>query len=183
MLESRRGSGFSETARRKLGRARQSHLTSPPSTNGSEHYEPRPRQVNSMISMEEVTVPSALTVRWNRMCCLPSDPSEPWTTTFSALVVVAFLAFTILLDDPARWPVKLAWLGSSGTKVTVPVVVMVIWTVPSPKSVVWSTPDNTIVSVPGAPEQGLCSARESVALKRMVWVWVAKAAVGASSAV
>ena len=45
---------------------------------------------------------------------LARDPSEPWTTTFSALVVVVFLAFTILLDDPARWPRKLAWLGSSG---------------------------------------------------------------------
>jgi hypothetical protein len=61
--------------------------------------------------------------------------------------------------------VKLAWLGSSGTKVTVPVVVTVRWTVPSPRSVVWMTPESTIVSVPGAPEQGFSSARESVALK------------------
>ena len=95
--------------------------------------------------------------------------------------MVGFLAFTISLDDSARWPLKLAWLRSSGTKVTVPVVVTVIWTVPSPWSVVWSTPDNTIVSVPGAPEQGLCSGRESVALKWTVWVWVAKAAVGAAA--
>jgi hypothetical protein len=94
------------------------------------------RQVNSTTSMEEVTVPLAFTVVWIRMCCLPSDPSEPWTTTFSALVVTAFLGFVITLDDSAREPLKLAWLGSSGTKVTVPVVVTVSWTVPSPRSVI-----------------------------------------------
>jgi hypothetical protein len=78
--------------------------------------------------------------------------------------------------------VKLAWLGSSGTKVTVPVVVVVRWTVPSSRSVMWTTPESLIVSVPGAPEQGLCSARDSVWVKWMVVVWVAKAAAGASSA-
>src|ERR671912_376178 len=67
-----------------------------------------------MISMEEVTVPLAFTVVWIRMCCLPSDPSEPWTMTFSALVVVAFLGFVISLRDSARWPLKLAWVGVVG---------------------------------------------------------------------
>ena len=74
------------------------------------------------------------------MCCLPSDPSEPWTTTFSAFVTMAFLG------------------------------------------VVCITTESMIVSVPGAPEQGLSSARDSVWVKWMVVVWAAKAAVGASSA-
>jgi hypothetical protein len=46
-----------------------------------------------------------------------------------------------------------------------PVIVPVTWKVPSSSSVVWMTPENTIVSVPGAPEQRFAEARESVPLK------------------
>ena len=67
-------------------------------------------------------------------------------------------------NRPANWPVKPGWLASSGTNVTVPVIVPVTWRVPSFRSVVWMTPENTIVSVPGAPEQGFAEARESMPL-------------------
>jgi hypothetical protein len=131
----------------------------------SAQAEARVQQVNSSTSMADVTVPFAFTVRWDRMCCLPSDPSEPWRMTLSALVMVRLLEFTLSPDRSAKWPVKLSWVGSSGTKVTVPVVVTVTCSAPSSRSVIWTTPDSTIVSVPGAPEQGFSSARETVSLK------------------
>jgi hypothetical protein len=52
-----------------------------------------------------------------------------------------------------------------GTNVTVPVGVPVIWRVSSSRSVVWMTPEKTIVSVPGPPERRFAEACESMPLK------------------
>jgi hypothetical protein len=59
------------------------------------------QQVSLSVSMDAVTVPFAFTVTWNRMCCLPSDPSEPCRTMLFAMVMVS----TPRPDRSVKWPV------------------------------------------------------------------------------
>jgi hypothetical protein len=61
----------------------------------------RAQQVSRFVSMDVVTVPFAFTVIWNRMCCLPSEPSEPCRTMLLAMVKV----FVSPPNRSVKWPV------------------------------------------------------------------------------
>jgi len=61
----------------------------------------RAQQVSRFVSMDAVTVPFAFTVTCIRMCCLPSDPSEPCRTMLSATVMV----FGPPSNCSVKWPV------------------------------------------------------------------------------
>ena|SRR5215475_1304638 len=61
----------------------------------------RAQQVSRTVSRDVVTVPFAFTVTCIRMCCLPSDPSEPCRTMLSATVKV----FASPPNRSVKWPV------------------------------------------------------------------------------